>query len=95
MNRRDMVKFQKKLDRAIENTFEETYEFFKNTTPKRKGNARRNTKINEKHDGVVIEGNYPYAGKLDAGYSKQAPKGMTKPSLNKMRKVLKNELGKI
>lgn len=45
-------------------------------TPKDKGNARNRTTLYSKS---VIQANYPYAKRLDEGYSKQAPNGMTKP----------------
>lgn len=50
-------------------------EFIKNT-PIRSGNARRNTRV----DNTTIVANYPYSQKLDEGYSKQAPNGMTEPT---------------
>jgi hypothetical protein len=48
---------------------------YQKLTPKKTGNARRNTTLKKNS----IQANYPYAQVLDAGYSKQAPKGMTKP----------------
>ena len=44
---------------------------------------------------LTITANYPYAGRLDDGYSKQAPKGMTEPSLKFLTKQLKSEFAKI
>lgn len=44
-------------------------------TPIRSGNARRKTVLK----GETIEARYPYAQRLDEGYSKQAPDGMSKP----------------
>lgn len=49
---------------------------FKENTPIRKGNARRNTKLRSNQ----IVANYPYAQRLDEGYSKQSPEGMVKPT---------------
>ena len=49
---------------------------FVKQTPKRTGNARRNTKL----EGAKIVADYNYAEKLDEGYSKQNPKGMTEPT---------------
>ncbi len=50
-------------------------EFVKNT-PVRSGNARRKTKL----VGKEIRADYPYATRLDQGYSDQAPDGMSKPT---------------
>ena len=48
----------------------------KETTPIKTGNARRNTVLK---NGKSIVGDYPYSGRLDDGWSKQAPNGMSKP----------------
>jgi hypothetical protein len=48
---------------------------YQRLTPIRSGNARRKTTAS----GNSIQANYAYAGRLDEGYSKQAPKGMTEP----------------
>lgn len=68
-----------------------TYTYFKEETPIRSGNARRNTRLK----GQTIEANYNYAGKLDEGYSKQAPEGMTKPSIDYMEKTFNEEVKKL
>lgn len=74
---------QKKLDKLPE----EAYQFFKAQTPIRSGNARRNTKFNKNKD--EIQANYPYAQRLDDGYSSQAPIGMTKPTEDFIKKRAK------
>jgi hypothetical protein len=48
---------------------------YQKLTPVKSGNARKRTTLR----GNTIQANYPYAQRLDEGYSKQAPKGMTKP----------------
>ena len=50
-------------------------QFIKNT-PKRSGNARRQTRL----QGTTITANYPYSQRLDEGASKQAPSGMVEPT---------------
>lgn len=54
----------------------ESYEYFKKITPKRSGNAQRNTFLR----GNDIVADYAYAGRLDEGYSDKAPDGMTEPT---------------
>ncbi len=51
-------------------------------TPIRSGNARNKTKLR----GDKIRSNYPYAGALDAGSSRQAPDGFTEPTIRFMGK---------
>lgn len=70
---------------------QEAYKEFVKNTPVRSGNARRSTKLN----GSTIEADYQYAGVLDKGRhmtprgmrgSTQAPKGMTKPTVDFIKK---------
>lgn len=53
------------------------------------GNARRKTILR----GNQIEANYPYAQRLEEGWSSQAPKGMTEPTLEDIRKYVYAKLG--
>ena len=65
------------------------YPTFYKETPVRTGNARRNTlKTN-----TSIYADYPYAQRLDNGYSKQSPKGMVKPTLAAIQAYIKKILG--
>jgi hypothetical protein len=69
----------KSMQRKIDNIPNDAYKVFVKETPVRSGNARRNTKIKNKK---TIEANYPYAQRLDEGYSKQSPKGMVEPTMD-------------
>lgn len=73
-----LKKIQKKLDLVPK----EAYTEFVSETPIRSGNARRNTRL-EKNK---IKAQYPYAKRLDDGYSKQSPQGMTEPTVNFIKK---------
>lgn len=57
---------------------------YQKLTPKKTGNARKRTTL----QGNTIKANYPYAQRLDEGYSKQAPQGMTKPWEQWLQKYL-------
>ena len=61
----------------------EAHRYFKSITPVRTGNARRNTFKTQEG----VEANYPYAARLDTGYSRQAPEGMSGPTMDHMEKV--------
>jgi hypothetical protein len=65
------------------------YRTFVKNTPIRSGNARRKTRL----QGNTIDAAYPYAQRLEEGYSKQAPKGMTEPTIDEVRKYVYNKLG--
>jgi hypothetical protein len=76
----------KKIQNKLDKVPDEAYKVFVANTPVRSGNARRNTKI--KKD--TIQANYPYAKRLNEGWSKQSPKGMVEPTLNFIRKRIKD-----
>lgn len=66
------------------------YDKFYALTPKRSGNAKNKTKLSSN----IIAADYPYAGPLNKGKSKQAPQGMSKPSLEYTRQIVREFLGK-
>jgi len=61
---------------------------FKKVTPIKTGNARKNTDLM----GNAIDANYPYALSLNQGSSKQAPKGMTEPTIEAIRAYIEKQL---
>jgi hypothetical protein len=62
---------------------------FLRNTPIRSGNARSKT---IKGNGE-INAAYPYARRLDNGYSRQSPAGMSKPTIAAIRAYIKQTLG--
>ena len=79
-----MKRIQKNFGRLAK----EAYGEFKKVTPIKSGNAKRNTNFNNKD---TISGDYNYANRLNAGYSKQAKDGMTEPTID----FIKDEVSKI
>lgn len=69
---------------------QEAYRVFVDNTAKDTGNARRNTQL----QGDEIHATYPYAKRLDQGWSDQFPEGMTKPTRKHISDYIKKELGK-
>lgn len=69
----------------------EAYKFYRNETPIRSGNARNKTKLR----GNTIKSGYPYAGRLDEGWSKQAPDGMTEPTIDEIDDLIDKEIRKL
>lgn len=66
------------------------YTYWRNITPIRSGNARRKTNL----VGDTIKAKYPYAQRLDEGWSKQAPRGMFEPTWEYIKKVTKGFMRK-
>jgi hypothetical protein len=53
------------------------------------GNARRKTVLKNNE----VQANYPYAQRLNEGYSSQAPNGMTEPTVESIRDYVYKTLG--
>jgi len=79
-----------KLQAGLKKIPQDAFQYFVAQTPIRSGNARRNTHLS----GQTIFGDYPYAERLDEGYSSQAPKGMIKPTEAYIDRQVKKLLGK-
>jgi hypothetical protein len=62
---------------------------FKSLTPKKSGRARNNTRLS----GDTVNADYAYAGPLNRGSSRQAPEGMTNPTIKYIRQVVAKLLG--
>jgi hypothetical protein len=76
--------------RALKQLPLDTYKYWVSITPVKTGAARRNTHLS----GNTINADYPYAKPLDDGHSRQAPKGMSKPTEAWLKKHVKRLLGK-
>ena len=66
----------RRIQSELDKLPQQAYDFWVKTTPKDTGNARRSTKLK----GNEIQANYAYAKRLDEGWSKQAPNGMSQPT---------------
>lgn len=88
---REFKALMQRIEREAVNSWNDTGNYFKKITPKDTGNARRNTRLKYKE----ITADYAYAGRLDEGWSKQAPKGMSDPAIDYFEKDLNFRLGKL
>jgi hypothetical protein len=75
-----------KHERELAKLPREAYEFFKEITPRKTGNARRKTKLRNK---AIIDADYPYAKRLDEGWSPKAPQGMSRPTIKHIGKKVR------
>lgn len=64
------------------------YQFWRRITPKRTGNAKRRTKLR----GRIIDAAYNYAVPLDNGWSRQAPRGMSQPTEEYIKRRIKGKI---
>lgn len=77
-----------KIEQELRKLPAQATEVFKQNTPVKTGNARSKTDLRGQN---VIAADYPYAKKLDEGYSKQSPQGMTEPT----KRFIKQRLNQI
>lgn len=84
VNSTEFAKLKNLTEVELDKIKDDAYAFFVRSTPIRSGNARRNTDLIKNK----IIGNYPYAQRLDEGYSKQAPDGMIAPTVEHIETVL-------
>ena len=80
-----------KLNKNLKQLPQEAYDVFYQNTPVRTGNARRNTNLVNN----TIKAEYPYAKRLDMGWSSQRPNGMTLPTLKFITKRVKQLLKQV
>jgi hypothetical protein len=91
LNMSQVNKMFEEAEKVAKTLPKETYDYFVDSTPIRTGNARRSTKLR----GSTIDANYVYAERLDEGYSRQAPKGMSGPTEKFLEKRINDLIGKI
>jgi hypothetical protein len=84
-----IVKQIRHLEKALDprQLAEEAYGFFRQATPIDTGRARSNTKLSG--DSIIAQ--YPYATRLDNGYSRQAPDGMSRPTEKFIERYIKKQ----
>lgn len=80
----------RRIQRQLNKLPDEAYDVFRKETPIRTGNARSKTRLR----GNTIDANYPYAQRLDDGYSRQSPRGMILPTMQYLRKRLRQIIGR-
>lgn len=73
------------IQREISTLVNKAYVYFRQTTPRDTGSAKSNTRL----EGTTIHADYAYATRLNNGYSRQAPEGMSKPTIEYLRKQIR------
>ncbi len=80
-----------KLDDMSLDVMKRGHVYLRNKTPIDSGNARNKTK----RQGLKIQSKYPYAGRLDEGWSKQAPGGFTDPTVDELGRLIRNYIKRV
>tara|TARA_B100001057_G_scaffold501139_1_gene621011 strand:+ start:6307 stop:6597 length:291 start_codon:yes stop_codon:yes gene_type:complete len=80
----NMRSLEKQVESLINDVAQHTFKTAKSLTPVRSGRARDNWTKDTTRQGFEVENTVPYIGHLDKGSSKQAPRGITKPTVRKV-----------
>lgn len=91
INRNLLTPSLKRIQQNLQQLPQAVYQYFVSVTPKRSGNARLRTRLANNRK---IQAQYPYATRLDRGWSRQAPQGMTKPTREFMKQRVRQILRK-
>ena len=81
----DINQLERALAKTVKNLADEVYLDARANTPVRSGNARKNwnKQVNDKD--FVVNNRVPYIERLEAGASRQAPKGIIGPTLSQVK----------
>lgn len=88
---KDFEKTLRELGYIVDRNWRAAGNQFRQITPRRSGNAQSKSTYNS----TEIRGDYPYAARLDEGYSKQAPGGMSDPAIRYFENGLESDIGKL
>ena len=91
INKRQFDGLVKDLEEMPIAVMKTLYPYYVNKTPIRSGNARNRTKLQRN----TISSKYAYAGRLDEGWSKQAPDGFTEPSIKQLDRLIRNYIKRV
>ena len=83
----------RELDQTVRQISQDYFDLVKEKTPVRTGRAKRGWRLKKQRElSYSVNNRVPYVGRLDEGYSKQAPRGMTRPAA---REVLRTSRRRI
>ena len=73
------------IDQIVRSITTDLFDSIKKITPVRSGRAKRSWRMSKKsNSNYQVRNKQPYIERLDAGYSKQAPDGMTRPAIREV-----------
>lgn len=77
------------VEQTVRQAADEVYVEARARTPIKSGNARKNWKKSVSKENFVVENRVPYIERLEAGASRQAPKGIIGPTLTAVKGKLR------
>ncbi len=92
MDRKQFDKLMTQLQDVPPAVMREALPRMQKFTPRATGNARSKT---QKRDETTLIADYAYADRLDNGWSKQAPKGFTDPTIDFIEQQIMRDIGRM
>jgi hypothetical protein len=94
-SRKVIAELSNDVDQMIRQVSQDLFDTVKEKTPVRSGRAKRGWRLRkQRQHHYEVANRVPYVSRLDEGYSKQAPRGMTRPAarevLNRARRRFRN-----
>ena len=86
----DTKKLERSIDRLFKDARQHTFNTARSLTPVRSGYAKSQWKQKDTRDGFRVSNKVDYMPYLDAGISRQAPKGISKPTARRVAGRFKN-----
>lgn len=84
----------KEIDQTVRLISQDYFGLVKDKTPVKSGRAKRGWKMKkQKKFSYRVSNRVPYIGRLDEGYSKQAPRGMTRPAAGEVLRTSRRRVG--
>lgn len=82
----DAKELQDSIDNLVKKVARDVEATARVNTPKRSGRARKSWTKQNKRKGFVVENKVPYIERLEAGASKQSPRGIIGPTLGVIKR---------
>ena len=92
MDRKQFNQLMAQLDAMPGNVMREALPSMQKFTPVASGNARSNTRRSGE---LTLKADYAYADRLDNGWSQQAPKGFTDPTIAFIEQEIMRDIGRM
>lgn len=79
-----------RIEKKLRRVPDRAHKYFVSVTPIDTGNARSRTRLRNN----TIYASYPYAKRLNEGWSRQAPRGMVEPTMRYIRQLVRGIFGR-
>jgi hypothetical protein len=84
---------KREIDQTVRQISQDYFGLVKDKTPVKSGRARRGWKLKKNRPfSYSVNNRVPYIGRLDEGYSKQAPRGMTRPAAREVLRTTRRRI---